>query len=143
MPNKTNAQYNEWKIFFKKLVDLLDDNFILIGHSLGGIFLTKYLSENQVNKIIKKTFLIAAPYDDGGMDKEPMYSFLRSGDLKKMENQAGKIYIYQSKDDFAVPFDHLEKYRKAIPSATVREFEDRNHFLQEIIPELINDIKEI
>jgi len=141
MPNKTNAQYEEWKILFEKIVDLLDENFILIGHSLGGIFLAKYLSENDINKKIKKIFLIAAPFDNDSMEEEPLYSFLRKGDLKDLEKQVGDIFIYQSKDDFAVPFNHIEKYKKEILSANIREFEDRNHFLQESIPELVNDIK--
>jgi hypothetical protein len=141
MPNKQNSQYEEWKILFEKIVDLLDENFILIGHSLGGAFLAKYLSENNVNKKIKKTFLVAVPFDDEGMINEPLYSFLRKRDLKNLERQAGEIFIYQSKDDFAVPFNHLEKYKKELTSANIREFEDRNHFLQESIPELVVDIK--
>jgi predicted alpha/beta hydrolase family esterase len=141
MPNKSNSQYEEWKIYFEKIVDLLDDGFILIGHSLGGMFISKYLSENQIKKIISKTFLIAAPFNNDGMEREPLYSFLRNRDLNEMEKRAGKIYIYQSTDDFVVPFNHIEKYRMAIPTATIREFTDRNHFLQEHIPELIEDIK--
>ena len=141
MPNKQNARYEEWKILFGKIVDLLDENFILIGHSLGGAFLAKYLSENNINKKIKKTFLIAAPFDDKGMVNEPLHSFLRKKDLTNFERQAGEIFIYQSKDDFAVPFNHLKKYQKVLPSANIREFENRNHFLQESIPELIIDIK--
>lgn len=34
MPNKQNAQYVEWEIVFRRLVDALDNDFILIGHSL-------------------------------------------------------------------------------------------------------------
>ena len=141
MPNKQNAQYSEWKILFEKIVNLLDENFILIGYSLGSIFLVKYLSENTVNKKIKKTFLLGTPFDNVGMDHEPLLSFLRIGDLKKLEDQAGELFFYHSEDDFAVPFDHLEKYRKELPNANYQKFKDRNHFLQESIPELTSDIK--
>jgi predicted alpha/beta hydrolase family esterase len=64
MPNKQNAQYEEWKILFEKIVEKLDNNFILIGHSLGAMFIVKYLSENTVNKKIEKTLLLATPFDD-------------------------------------------------------------------------------
>ena len=37
MPNKTNAQFEEWKIWMGKLTPFLNDNVILIGHSLGMI----------------------------------------------------------------------------------------------------------
>lgn len=140
MPNKTNAQYNEWKIVFEKILDLVDEDTILIGHSLGGLFLTKFLSENKVSKKIQKTFLIATPFDDEGMH-ETLCSFLRRGTLEQFQDQAGVIYIYQSEDDFVVPFDHLNRYHSALPGAVVRGFKDRNHFLQESIPELITDIQ--
>ncbi|MEI7777581.1 MAG: alpha/beta fold hydrolase [bacterium] len=141
MPNKQNAQYEEWKILFEKIIELLSENLILIGHSLGAIFLVKYLSENKINKKIKKTFLMGTPFDDEGMDEEPLYSFLRKGDLRDFEKQAGEIFFYHSEDDFSVPFSHLEKYRRELPNANIRAMKDRNHFLQEIIPELIDDIK--
>lgn len=41
MPNSQNARYAEWKIYFEKIIPLLNDDLILIGHSLGGIFLAK------------------------------------------------------------------------------------------------------
>lgn len=141
MPNKQNSQYEEWKIVFEKVVDLLDDNFILIGHSLGGIFIAKYLSEDKIKRKIKKTFLLGTPFDDEGMEQEPLYSFTRVGDLKNLEKQAGELHFYHSEDDFAVPFSHVKKYKKELPNAKIREFTDRNHFLQERIPELIDDIK--
>src|SRR3972149_11433312 len=45
MPNRTHARYKEWKIWFERIVPLLNDGVFFIGHSLGGIFLVKYLSE--------------------------------------------------------------------------------------------------
>ncbi|KKT58327.1 MAG: hypothetical protein UW53_C0035G0009 [Candidatus Giovannonibacteria bacterium GW2011_GWA1_44_25] len=57
MPSKHNAKYNEWKIWFEKVTPFIKENAIFIGHSLGGIFLTKYLSENKFSKTIKATKL--------------------------------------------------------------------------------------
>ena len=36
-----NSYYPEWEIFFSKLLDELNENIILIGCSLGAIFLAK------------------------------------------------------------------------------------------------------
>lgn len=140
MPNKTNAQYAEWKLIFEKVLVLLETDIILIGYSLGAIFLVKYLSENEISKKIEKTFLIGTPFDDENMGDESLHSFLRTGPLSNFESRAGKVYFYHSRDDFAVPFVHLSKYKAELPDANFREFEGRNHFLQENIPELINDI---
>ena len=143
MPNKQNAQYEEWKLWFEKYIQLLDDNTVFIGYSLGAIFLVKYLSENVLSKRIKATFLLGTPFDNEGMDKEPLNSFLRVGELKNFEKQAGKLFFYHSEDDFAVPFNHLSKYQKELPLAQFRSLKDRNHFLQAEVPELIIDIKKL
>jgi predicted alpha/beta-fold hydrolase len=47
MPNKLNARYHEWKIFFEGILSKLDreDEITLVGGSLGGCFLLKYFSE--------------------------------------------------------------------------------------------------
>jgi predicted alpha/beta hydrolase family esterase len=142
MPNKQNSQYEEWKILFEKIFELLDENPILIGYSLGAIFLVKYLSENKVNKKIKKTFLLGTPFDNEGLEKEPLYTFLRNGDLHNLEERAGELYFYHSEDDFAVPFSHLSKYQESLPNARFRALNDRRHFIVESIPELNIDIVE-
>ena len=62
MPNKQNADYQAWKIEFEKILPDLDKDSILIGHSLGGIFLAKYLSENKLAQKLDSLHLVAAPY---------------------------------------------------------------------------------
>ena len=64
MPLKENAQCKEWKIHFEQFFSQLKDNIILIGTSLGGIFLAKYLSEHTFPKKILSTYLICPPYDN-------------------------------------------------------------------------------
>jgi len=140
MPNPSNAKYNEWKIIFNKISKLLEKNVILIGHSLGAIFLIKYLSENKFPKKILATLLISPPYDDDGME-ESLGDFILPKSLNKLNNQGGKIFIYQSKDDPVVPYSHLEKYKKALPNAIIREFKNREHFNQPKFSELIKDIR--
>ncbi len=142
MPNKLNAKYLEWKIWFEKFLPHLNREVILLGHSLGGIFLVKYLSENILPKKISGLFLVAAPFDE--KDSEyPLGSFKLKLNLSKISKQVRKIFIYQSKDDPVVPFADFGKYRKALPSAVFKMFENRRHFNQENFPELLKDIKSL
>lgn len=39
MPNKMNAKYSEWKLWFEKMFHFLPDGVVLVGQSLGGYFL--------------------------------------------------------------------------------------------------------
>ena len=64
MPLAENAKYKEWKIHFERFFPYLRDNYILIGGSLGGIFLAKYLSEHIFPKKILATYLICPPFDN-------------------------------------------------------------------------------
>jgi predicted alpha/beta hydrolase family esterase len=138
MPNSQNARYCEWKIWFEKLIPLMSESVMLIGHSLGGIFLAKYLSENSFPKKIKATFLVAAPYNTE--KQHPLVDFLLSDNLSQFEKQGGEIYIYQSRDDEVVPYTNALSYQKALPKAHIKLFDDRQHFNQVQFPELLADI---
>lgn len=145
MPNPLNARYAEWKIMFQKIIPFLRGKPILIGHSLGGIFLAKYLSENKFRKKIRATFLIAAPYDNdsGRKVNQSLVDFVLPRKLTGFEKQGGLILLYQSEDDPVVPFPHLGKYQRALPRAVSVTFKNRGHFSQEKFPELVRDIKKL
>jgi uncharacterized protein len=142
MPNKTSAHFEEWKIWFGKIIPFLENKVILVGHSLGGIFLAKYLSENDIPKKIKATILVSAPFDDEKTGRS-LADFKLSFSLTKFADQGGKIYLIQSKDDLEVPFENIGKYKKSLPEAKTMIFENRGHFLQEDFPEIIDLIKSL
>lgn len=141
MPNSQNARYAEWKIIFDKFVPQLDENVIFIGHSLGGIFLAKYLSEEEYPKSIKATLLVAAPYN--APDDHPYVDFNILTDLSGLQKRGGKVFLYHSKDDQIVPFTNFERYQRELPNATARTFADKQHFNQADFPELISDIQNL
>jgi uncharacterized protein len=141
MPNAQNARYIEWKIWFEKLIPLLDEEIIFVGHSLGGIFLAKYLSENVYPKKIKATFLVAAPFNT--KNQHPLVDFIITNDLSKFAKQSSLITIYHSKDDEIVPYSNVLDYKNALPNSVLHEFEHRRHFNEENFPELVAEIKKL
>ncbi len=142
MPNYQNAKYLEWKIWFEKFFPFLRNDIILIGSSLGGTFLAKYLSENNFPIKIMAVYLMAAPFNDNDRDIEhTLGDFKLPPSLKKFENQSKKIFLCHSKDDPVVPFSDLEKYFQALPKAKKIIFKDRGHFNQEHFPEIVKKIK--
>jgi predicted alpha/beta hydrolase family esterase len=140
MPNASYARYDEWKIYFEALTKVLENNVILIGHSLGGIFLAKYLSENKFPKKIDALFLLAAPYEENG---ESLGDFKLGTNLDKVNKQVKKIYILHSEDDPVVPMTDSDKYISALPSAELVVFEDKGHFNTEEFSGLVYLIKDI
>lgn len=141
MPCKQNAKYQEWVIWFEKHPPFLRDGVIFVGHSLGGIFLAKYLSEQKIPLKIKATLLVAAPYST--KDEHPLADFILTKSLAGLKEQGGEIVLYHSSDDVIVPFSNAQRYEKELTGATTRFFSDRGHFNEEIFQELEDDLRRI
>lgn len=146
MPSKQNAKYAEWKIWFERLIPLMHEPVILIGHSLGGIFLAKYLSEELCSKKIRATLLVAAPFHTqaetfSAAHESSLADFILPDHVTRLREQAGELFLYHSPDDEVVPFVSLEKYRQALPGAHIRVIEQRGHFNQDSFFELEQDIR--
>jgi predicted alpha/beta hydrolase family esterase len=143
MPNSQNAHYEEWKIWFERHFEYLNHGLILVGWSLGGMFLAKYLSENTFPFEIKAIFLLAAPcgtYADEFGNDCGSFQF-DTAILAKMAQYKDKIQLWHSKDDFVVPFQHVLEYKKYLPEAQLVTFEDKNHFLITEFTELLDKIR--
>lgn len=140
MPNKFNAKYREWKIWFEKFIPHFTANVVLVGHSLGGLFLVKYLSENFSPQKVKGLFLVAIPHDDKGT-KYSLADFQLPKNLAKMAKQVPSTFFYHSEDDPFVPLADFKKYQTQLKTAVFRQLKNRGHFNQEKFPELIRDLK--
>lgn len=140
MPNGTNAKYFEWRLWWERLMPLWQSELILIGHSLGGIFLAKYLTENDFSLKVRATILVAAPFDEADV-VESLADFTLPSSLDKLVVQGGNIFLFHSQDDPVVPFAQVEKYQQALSKARPVIFSDRGHFNQGRLPELVRLIK--
>lgn len=138
LPNRAFAKYEEWSLFFSKVVRFLKPDTVLIGHSLGGIFIAKYLNEHP-ELHFRKVVLIAAPFDEAYT--ESLASFALPEDLTALGKAADEFMLYHSKDDKVVPYEETIKYSEALPSNGMHLFVDRGHFNQETFPELLEFIK--
>jgi predicted alpha/beta hydrolase family esterase len=146
MPLQDNARYEDWAIWFKRHVPYLKENVILIGGSLGGIFLAKYLSENKFPKKILATFLICPPFDNTllELNENVVNGFFLKKDLSLIEKNSLNIYLMFSKDDDVVPVSHAEKYRNKLIKAKIIIYESKNgHFQISKFPEIVKIIKNL
>ena len=134
MPNKTNARYSEWKIWFEHLTSIFADDCILVGHSLGAIFLAKYLSENTVPVTVAATILIAAPHSSE--TNEDLTDFKIESLTNQLTEQAGRLVFFNGFDDPVIALSELELYQKAIPLAECNIVSAPDHFVRAEFPEL-------
>ncbi|MDR0608411.1 MAG: alpha/beta hydrolase, partial [Candidatus Peribacteria bacterium] len=145
MPNSKNASYKARKIWFEKLFPYLnDEGTILIGHSLGTIFLLKYLTENTFPKTISQLHLVGTILDEQEMPEFEDYLGDFAFDITTIPSitkQVKQVFIYHSKDDDCCPYSHAERLSAFLPDATLLTFTDRGHFRQADFPELLEKIR--
>lgn len=142
MPLSWNAKYEDWKIYFEKYIPYLKNNIILMGNSLGGIFLAKYLSENKFPKKILSLYLICPPYDNSLPGEDLVGGFKLPTNLSRLDNCSKNVNLLFSQDDEIVPVSHAEKYRKKLKKANIIIFNGKNgHFFVSEFPEIVEMIK--
>lgn len=142
MPMQDNAKYDEWKIHFERYFPYLRNNIILIGSSLGGIFLAKYLSENKFPKKILSTYLICPPFDNTLSSEDLVGGFRLKSDLSGLQKNSKNLKLLFSKDDDVVPVSHAKKYSQRLKNANIILFKSKNgHFKISAFPEIIKMIK--
>lgn len=135
-----NPKYLPWKSQLEKELTRLSGEVILIGHSLGGSVLLKYLSEEKSNRLISGLFLVAVPYwgeDDDWHSTE----FTLAENFAEKIPRVSHLFAYHSSNDEVVPFAHFEHYIGMLPQIKPREIEGHDHLFSDGLPELINDIK--
>jgi len=142
MPLQEDAKYDEWKIWFERFIPYLRNNVILIGNSLGSIFLAKYLSENKFPKKILSTYLVGAPFDNTVIGEDLVGGFKLKTDLSLLEKNSKNLYLMFSRDDDCVPVSHAEKYGKKLKKAKIIIYKSKNgHFKITKFPEIVKMIK--
>lgn len=93
------ARINEWFEVLKKYEQYIDENTILIGHSLGGIFVLRVLE--KLNQQIKAAFFIGTP-----IGVKPIANYDRDNgfsgfnfDWEKIKKNCQHFEVFQSDDD--------------------------------------------
>lgn len=143
MPNQDNAKYEDQKIYFERYFPKLRNNIILVGGSLGGIFLAKYLSENKFPKKILSTYLICPPFDDTLPTEDLVGGFKLKSDLSMIEKNSKNLNLLFSKDDDVVLVSHAKKYKEKLKNPRIIIYKSKNgHFKISKFPEIVRMIKE-
>jgi hypothetical protein len=103
MPNTLRPKKEEWVSVIKDFNP--DENSILIGHSLGGVAILRYLE--AADRKVGKCILIATPIKKLGLGYEGIENFLEEDfDWDKVKGKARKLVIFNQTEDPAVPLQH-------------------------------------
>ena len=141
MPNENDPDYHLWKVKFDQELKKIERKVVLVGHSVGGYLLLKYLSKENIDKHIAGIFFISTPFlGDGGWQYEDM---ILDNDFASKLPPNTPIFFYHSINDEIVPFSHLALYAKELPHATIRKIVGRGHQLNNDLTEIVQDINNL
>lgn len=104
----------------------------LVGHSCGGGFLLRYLSENP--EIVPGRVILVAPWiDPDNTLTQDFFNF----DMDASLAERVRIEIFASLDDMQMILKSVEIIREKIPGTVYHEFADKGHFCTPEFPELL------
>jgi hypothetical protein len=134
MPEADRPNYEKWKAMLERFDP--DSETLLIGHSCGGGFLIRWLSENAatVGKVV-----LVAPWLDPEHDVDK--SFFDFDIDSNVVSKTQGITIMYSTDDSSDVLESVSTLRSKLKNAEFREFTGKGHFCEEDIgkefPELL------
>jgi|TARA_B100001971_G_C18249162_1_gene576765 predicted alpha/beta hydrolase family esterase len=124
MPNTLHPQKEEWVEVIKDFHP--DKESILIGHSLGGSAILRYLEE--VTEKVGKCILIASPIRKLGSGYEEIENFLEPDfDWEIIKKSCEKFVVLNQTEDPAVPLQHGRDLAKYL-NAKLEIVKDNDHF---------------
>lgn len=140
MPRGYEPNYLIWKKEFERYE--VNSETVLVGHSCGGGFLVRWLSENKTN--VDKVFLIA-PWmgiDFGEKFDAKFFDFMIDKNIAK--NTKGLSVLY-SDDDFSAIQESVNLLKNSLVGVRYIEFQSKGHFTRtslrtEAFPELLEEI---
>ncbi len=137
MPRSYEPDYYEWKKEFEKLSP--DKNTLLVGHSCGGGFLVRWLSESAEHKAYK--VVLIAPWLDIERKHSPLFDFDIRSDIS-VQSESG-IDVLFSTNDMPEINSTIDVLRRNTEGLKYNEFSGYGHFClgdmkTREFPELLN-----
>ncbi len=133
-PFPFRPRYSEWKKEFERF-DIMPET-ILVGHSCGGGFLVRYLSEHRDLKVGK--VILVAPwtnplsYEDS--DTADFFEFEIDPDFP---SRTADTVVFISSDDEPSVVKTVDILKEKVNGLQLREYTDKGHFKTTEFPELL------
>ncbi len=124
VPNSYMPDYAVWKRELERF-DITPET-ILIGHSCGGGFLVRWLSENK-NVTVGKVVLVA-PWLDPEKSKGKDNDFFNFTMDEKLVSRTAGVTIFNSDNDDSSIHVSVEKILGSIPDIKLVDFHSYGHF---------------
>lgn len=142
-PTPENQNLENWFKVFDKYEKYLDENSIIIGHSLGVAFILNVLE--KLNHQINAAFLVAGFI---GLLNNPDFDVLnktftvKEFDWKKIRKNCKQFFVYNSDDDPYVPLEKGKEITENLGTELII-VKGAKHFGKTKFPLLLKDIENL
>jgi predicted alpha/beta hydrolase family esterase len=117
--------YEQWRDRLASELEALEGKVIVFGHSLGASVSLKYCAQRGFDARVAGLVLVATPVWGTEEDWE------REWALPKGWPEEGAslppTFLFHSRDDEVIPFAHLDRCAKRLPTAEVHPLDGYGH----------------
>lgn len=137
LPEPAAPNPEEWTKTLLEALPIVDDETIVVGHSLGAISALRFLEAAEARSRPKGALLIAPPW----RIKSETFNgfFLDELDFEVLMWKASRFTVLHADDDKLIPRDHAEKYAKVLSAKLVTP-ETGGHFQGEKYDLILSEI---
>jgi hypothetical protein len=141
-PFPFRPRYDEWKKEFERF-DITPET-ILVGHSCGGGFLVRWLSENK-DKRVGKVVLVAPWTNPDNYEVSDTADFFEFEIDPDFPLRTKGVTVFISSDDEPSVVRTVEILKYTVNGLNVKQYSDKGHFTADgpgtnQFPELLNEI---
>lgn len=137
LPNPEAPEPEEWTKALLEQVGTIDNETIILGHSLGGAAALRFLEAAEARSTPKGVVLVATPWMIGA---EMFRGFFMSElDYDVIPWKASAFTVIHAKNDPKIPFDHAEKYARLLRAKLVAT-ETGEHYQGKEYPVILEEL---
>jgi uncharacterized protein len=138
-PKPWQPRYDVWKREFERFD--IDSDTILVGHSCGGGFLVRYLSEHKDLKV-GKVVLVAPWINPDNYEVSDTADFFDFQIDPDFPTRTEGITVFISSDDEPSVVETVGILKEKVKNIELKEYKDKGHFTSETLgteefPELL------
>jgi len=139
LPHGEEQTLHGWMNCFERLDEEIDENTILIGHSLGCPFILHLLEKHKA-----KAAFFAGGFVSllNNKYKEIVRSFVEHFDFEKIQRNCSSFFAYGADNDHNVPIDKLQELADCL-HIKLQMIPNGGHLQMKTFPKLLKDIKEL
>jgi predicted alpha/beta hydrolase family esterase len=142
MPNEDEPDYATWSEEIARELAEMQPRPIVVGHSIGGSVLIKWLVEGKNRPPLGPVFLVSLPF----WHDHPFWKWPEA----QLPSDAGdrlppdlELFIYHGGADDFVPPEHAERHAKLLPRARLHILPGRDHQLNDDLREIADQIRSL